>query len=76
MQFSLSGSLFTGIYSTVRIAYFMAKDGLLFKFLSSLNKTTKVPNPATFLSLFISLLLTAAINIKDLIGFGNYLKKN
>lgn len=67
---SLSGCLFTGIYSTVRIAYSMSKDGLLFEFLSSINKKTKVPNPATFVALMICLMLTAVLNIKDLIGFG------
>ena len=68
---SLSGSLFTGLYGTVRIAYSMAKDGLLFDFLSKINAKSKVPNAATFVSLIICLSLTVLLNIKDLIGFGN-----
>jgi amino acid transporter len=49
----------------------MAKDGLLFDFLSKINAKSKVPNAATFVSLIICLSLTVLLNIKDLIGFGN-----
>lgn len=47
----------------------MAKDGLLFAFLSSIHEKTQVPNIATYASLFICLTLTLLLNVPNLIGF-------
>ncbi len=66
---SLTGTLVSSIYSTDRCAYTMSKDGLLFKYLSYIHKTTKIPCLATLTSLIICIFLIIAIDIKDLIGF-------
>lgn len=66
---SLSGTLFTTIYATVRIAYTMANDGLLFSSLASINPRTQVPYTSTILSALVSLVLVIAIDVRDLIGF-------
>jgi amino acid transporter len=66
---SLTGTLVSSIYSTDRCAYTMSKDGLLFKYLSYIHKTTKIPYLATLTSLIICIFLIVAIDIKDLIGF-------
>jgi amino acid transporter len=66
---SLTGTLVSSIYSTDRCAYTMSKDGLLFKYLSYIHKTTKIPCLATLTSLIICIFLVIAIDIKDLIGF-------
>lgn len=66
---SLSGSLFTSIYSTARIVYTMSKDGLLFKFLASISQRTHIPHVATLACGIVSVLLIVVIDINYLIGF-------
>lgn len=66
---SLSGTLFTSIYSTVRVAYTMANDGLLFSSLASINPHTQVPNTSTIISALVSISLVVAIDVRNLVGF-------
>ncbi|RMZ97136.1 cationic amino acid transporter 3, partial [Brachionus plicatilis] len=66
---SLIGSLVSSIFSTARIAYTMSKDGLLFKCLSSVNVSSKVPDMATIWSMIICLLLILLFDVENLIGF-------
>ncbi len=68
---SLTGSIISSIYSIARIAYTMAHDGLLFKFLSNINEHTKIPHIATITSFIISALLVLLVDINDLIGFSD-----
>ncbi|RMZ93136.1 cationic amino acid transporter 4, partial [Brachionus plicatilis] len=66
---SLIGSLVSSIFSTARIAYTMSKDGLLFKCLSSVNVSSKIPDMATIWSMIICLLLILLFDVENLIGF-------
>lgn len=68
---SLMGSLIASIYSIARIAYTMSKDGLLFKYLSSINQSTKIPHKATYTSCVICVFLVIIIDVKSLIGFSD-----
>lgn len=66
---SLSGTLFTSIYSTVRVAYTMACDGLLFSPLTAVHSRTHVPSSSTVLAALVSILLVAFFDVQDLVGF-------
>ena len=66
---SLSGALFTSIYSTARIVYTMANDGLLFAPLAAISSRTHVPHTATLFTLFLSVLLIIVIDVPGLVGF-------
>ena len=68
---SLTGSLLSSIFSIARIAYNMSKDGLLFKYLSNVNRKTEIPDLATITSLVISLFLVVIVDVKGLIGFAD-----
>lgn len=66
---SLSGSLITSVYSTVRIVHNMSRDGLLFKALSRISESTHVPHISTLFTLVTSLILIVVIDVKNLVGF-------
>lgn len=66
---SLTGALVSSIYTICRIAFSMSKDGLLFKFMSNINPTSKIPDMATIVSLIMAVFLIIGFNTKDLIGF-------
>ena len=65
---SLTGTLLISIFTIVRTAYTMSKDGLFFKFLSNINQKTEIPDLATITSLVLSLFLVVLIDIQSLIG--------
>ena len=66
---SLIGSLVSSIFSTARIAYTMSKDGLLFKSLSLVSQSSKIPYMATIWSMIICLILIFLFDVKNLIVF-------
>lgn len=68
---SLSAVLYIGTYSIARMAYSMSKDGLVFKYLSTIHPKTKIPHLATYTSLVLTLILTVLFDVQNLIGFAN-----
>lgn len=68
---SLAAALYIATYGIARMGYSMAKDGLIFKFLSAIHPKTNIPHLATLLSLAFTLLLTLTLDIQNLIGFAN-----
>jgi amino acid transporter len=66
---SLMGTLVSTVYAIARVLLSMSKDGLVFKFLSRINPSTRVPDYATLVSGFLCIILIALIDVEDLIGF-------
>lgn len=63
----LSISIYQFIFQTKqRVLYSMSMDGLIFKFLSKVNKKTKVPIIGTLISGFLAGLISAVFNLKEL----------
>ena len=57
------------MFGIQRLSYSMASDGLLFKFLSGVNKYTKVPVGPVFMFGPIVIILILVIDLSSLIGF-------
>lgn len=62
----LSSSLIGAIYPLPRVLYSMSIDGLIFRFLSHVNKRTKVPIIGTLISGCLAGLISAVFNLKEL----------
>ncbi|KFQ97204.1 Cationic amino acid transporter 3, partial [Nipponia nippon] len=64
---ALSASLLGSMFPMPRVIYAMAEDGLLFKWLCSINNRTKTPLPATVTSGFLAAVMALLFDLKDLV---------
>ncbi|XKL61746.1 hypothetical protein PGB90_001579 [Kerria lacca] len=64
---ALLASLLTVVFPLTRILYAMAEDGVLFKFLATVNNKTKTPVVATMLSGILSAIVAGIFNLDQLI---------
>ena len=74
--FALSCTVISNIMCTSRITYAISSEGLLFRFLSRVNRSTQVPIFATIFGATITILMTFFIPLQDLtemLAFGNLL---
>jgi amino acid transporter len=69
--FALCTSLLGAIFPLPRILYAMASDGLLFKFLSNINSTTKTPLISTIICGVFAGALSAVFNLEQLIDMAS-----
>ncbi|XP_015372124.1 PREDICTED: high affinity cationic amino acid transporter 1-like [Diuraphis noxia] len=69
--FALCTSLLGAIFPLPRILYAMASDGLLFKFLSNINATTKTPLISTIICGVFAGSLAAVFNLEQLIDMAS-----
>ncbi|KAM4696746.1 cationic amino acid transporter 3 [Rhinophrynus dorsalis] len=64
---ALSTSLLGSMFPMPRVIYAMSEDGLLFKFMAKVNKRTKTPLVATFISGIISAIMAFLFDLDVLV---------